>query len=107
MSIWLVLLIGGLLTYATRLSFILLLEKVQTPEWFKRGLRFVPLAVLSALILPELALPGGSLQLTWRNPQLLAGLVAIVVAWKTKNVLLTIAAGMVALLAIQAVLGLF
>jgi branched-subunit amino acid transport protein len=106
MSIWLVMLIAGLLTYATRLSFILLLERIQVPEWFRRGLRFVPVAVLSAIILPGLTRPNGSLFISWRNPQLLAGAVAILVAWRTRNVILTIVAGMGALLIFQIVLGL-
>ena len=105
MNIWLVMILAGLLTLATRLSFILLLERIRVPEWFRRGLRFVPVAVLSAIILPELTSPNGSMFLSWRNPQLLAGVVAILVAWKTKNVLLTIAVGMGALLVFQFVLG--
>jgi branched-subunit amino acid transport protein len=105
MNIWLVMLIGGLLTFAIRLSFILLLHRIRVPEWFRRGLRFVPVAVLSAIILPELTRPDGTLFLSWRNPQLLAGAVAILVAWRTKNVILTIIAGMAALLVFQFVLG--
>jgi branched-subunit amino acid transport protein len=106
MNIWLVMLIAGLLTFAARLSFILLLDRIQVPEWFRRGLRFVPVAVLSAIILPELTSPNGSLFISWRNPQLLAGAVAILVAWRTRNVILTIVAGMGALLIFQIVLGL-
>jgi len=105
MNIWLVMIIAGLLTFATRLSFILLLDRIRVPEWFRRGLRFVPVAVLSAIILPELTSPNGRLFLTWRNPQLLAGAVAILVAWRTKNVILTITAGMGALLIFRLVLG--
>ena len=107
MNVWLVILIAGLLTFATRLSFILLLERINVPDWFRRGLRFVPVAVLSALILPELTSPNGNLFLSWQNAQLPAGAVAILVAWRTKNVFLTILAGMVALFIFKAVLGLF
>ncbi len=107
MSLWLVMIAGGLLTFLTRLSFIALLDRIKVPGWFRRGLRFVPLAVLSAIILPELTNPNGALFLSWRNPQLLAGLVAILVAWRTKNVILTILIGMAALLAFQFLLGLF
>ena len=106
MNIWLVILLAGLVTYATRLSFILLLDRIKVPDWFRRGLRFVPVAVLSAIILPELTSPAGSLSLTWRNPQLAAGAVAILVAWRTKNMLLTILAGMAALFIFKAVFGL-
>jgi branched-subunit amino acid transport protein len=105
MNIWLVMIIGGLFTFATRLSFILLFDRIRMPDWFRRGLRFVPVAVLSAIILPELTSPNGTLFLSWRNPQLLAGAVAILVAWRTKNVILTIIAGMAALLVFQFVLG--
>ncbi len=107
MNIWVIMIIGGLLTFATRLSFILLLDRIKVPDWFRRGLRFVPVAVLSAIILPELTSPNGTLVLSWRNPELLAGLVAILVAWKTKNVLLTILAGMAALIIIQLLFGHF
>jgi branched-subunit amino acid transport protein len=105
MSIWLVILVGGLATFATRLSFILLLDRLRMPDWFCRGLRFVPLAVLSAIILPELTNPNGALWISWRNPQLLAGIIAILVAWRTRNVLLTIFSGMAALLMLWAMLG--
>lgn len=106
MNIWLVILLAGLVTYATRLSFILLLDRIQVPDWFRRVLRFVPVAVLSAIVLPELTSPDGSLSLTWRNPQMAAGAVAILVAWRTKNMLLTILAGMAALFIFKAVFGL-
>jgi branched-subunit amino acid transport protein len=105
MSLWLVMLFAGLLTFGTRLSFILLLDRIKVPDWFRRGLRFVPAAVLSAIILPELATRNTALDLSLRNPQLYAGALAIMVAWKTKNVLLTIVAGMAALLVVKVVLG--
>jgi len=107
MSLWLVILLAGLLTFGTRLSFILLLDRIKVPDWFRRGLRFVPAAVLSAIILPELATRNAALDVSLRNPQLYAGALAVLVAWRTKNVLLTIITGMAALLILQALLGLF
>jgi branched-subunit amino acid transport protein len=107
MSIWRVMVFAGLLTFGTRLSFILLLDRIKVPDWFRRGLRFVPVAVLSAIILPELVTRNNALDLSLHNPQLYAGALAILVAWRTKNVLLTISIGMGALLIIQFVLGTF
>jgi len=104
MSLWLVILLAGLLTFGTRLSFILLLDRIKVPDWFRRALRFVPVAVLSAIILPDLATHNTALDLSLRNPQLYAGALAVLVAWRTKNILLTIIAGMVALLVFQALL---
>ncbi len=105
MNVWLVMLAAGAVTFATRASFIVLLERFQMPQWFRRALRFVPAAVLSAIIAPELALRDGTFAAPWTNTQLLAGVVAIAVAWKTRNVLLTILAGMAALLLFQLLLG--
>ena len=100
-----ILIVGmGVVTYAIRLSLILLLGRLKVPPLVQRALRFVPPAVLSALIFPELLLPGGTLMFSPANPRLLAGVLAGAVAWKSKNVILAMAVGMVALWALQAVL---
>lgn len=106
MTLWLVIFLAGIITFVTRLSFIALLDRMRLPAWFGRALRFVPVAVLSAIILPQTAMRNGTTDLSWRNPQLLSAALAILVAWRTRNILLTIVAGMLALLAAQALLGL-
>ena len=100
-KIWLTLLIAGILTYMTRLSFIALLDRWQLPPVVMRALRFVPPAVLSAIIFPELFNHSGSFDLSLNNFRLIAGLLAALVGWKTRNILLTIAAGMAALYLLQ------
>jgi branched-subunit amino acid transport protein len=105
MSLWLVILFAGMLTFATRLSFIFLLDRIKVPLWFQRGLRFVPGAVLSAIILPELASHNATMDLSLHNPQLYAGAMAVLVAWRTRNVMLTIVFGLAALLVFQFLLG--
>lgn len=97
MILWLSVIGMGLITFSIRLSLILLWERVYVPPAIQQALRFVPAAVLSAIILPELLQPGGQLDISLGNARLLAGLVAMLVAWRTKNVLFTIAAGMVLL----------
>ena len=103
MNIWLVMLLGGALTFLMRLSFIYLFGRFDIPAVVKRMLRFVPPAVLSALIAPALFLPNNILDLGLDNHRLLAGVIAILVAWRTKNTLLTILVGMAALLVLQIV----
>lgn len=105
MSIWLIILLAGLITFATRLSFIVLLERIKAPEWFLRALRFVPVAVLSAIAFPELISRNGSLFVSARSPELWAGILAIFVAWRTRSILVTIAIGMAGLLVLQFILG--
>ena len=105
MSIWLVLIAAGLITYAIRLSFILLFGKLDISPRLRRALRFVPPAVLSAIIFPELLFREGALDFSLGNARLLAGLVAALVAWRTRSVLLTIFIGMLVLLALQSLLS--
>lgn len=103
LALWLVLLLAGLLTYALRLSFIAGWRYLRLPPLLRRALRFVPVAVLVALIVPDLLRPAGSVDLTLDNHRLIAGLLAMAVAWRTRNVLLTIGVGMAALLVLQAI----
>jgi branched-subunit amino acid transport protein len=101
MSLLLIFFLGGLLTFAMRFSFIYLLGRAALPDPLRRMLRFVPAAVLSALVAPELLLPGGTVDVSLGNTRLIAGLLAVLVAWWTKNTLITILVGMALLVALQ------
>lgn len=101
MNIWLVFVLAGLATYAIRLSFIVFVDHRSMPPLLVRSLRFIPPAVLTAIIFPELLLKDGALHLGLENFRFLAGLLAAVVAWRSRNVVLTIIVGMLALWLLQ------
>lgn len=101
MNIWLIMLSGGLLTFGIRFSLIYLFGRFQVPETMRRALHYVPPAVLSAIIFPELLFYGGSLNVSLGNTRLLAGIIAILTAWLSRNTLVTILTGMAALLVLQ------
>ncbi len=101
MNIWLVMILGGLVTYGIRHSFIYLFGQIEIPEALRRALRFVPPAVLTAIIFPEVLMQSDNLDLSLGNARLLAALVAVLVAWWTKNTFLTIVIGMAALIVLQ------
>jgi branched-subunit amino acid transport protein len=92
--VWGLILLIGLLTFLIRLSFIGLFGYLdEIPPRVKHGLRFVPAAVLAALVVPSfisLAPASGGVAVE----KLAAGLVAGTVAWRTEDVFKTIAAGM-------------
>ena|SRR5437870_7927153 len=100
--LWMTIIIVGLLTFGIRLSFIVLMDRARISPMVQQALRFVPVAVLSALIAPALFFPKGSMDLSLGNIRLIAGILAILVAWRTKNVLLTIVMGMACLLVLEA-----
>lgn len=93
-AVWVVLLIG-LGTFAERGSFLLLGGRLRLPGMLQRGLRYVPAAVLSALVLPGLVQPGTTAGVDLAR--LGAGAVALLVAWRTHGALATVAAGMATL----------
>jgi branched-subunit amino acid transport protein len=100
-NIWLVMLLGGLITFAVRFSLIYLFGTLKVPETMQKALRYVPPAVLSAIIFPELFTHQGVFDASLDNTRLLAGLLAILVAWVTRNTLITIIVGMIALFVLQ------
>ena len=99
-ALWAIILGGMLVTYATRLSFVVLLPHERLPSLFRRSLTYVPPAVLAAIMLPEMTRPTGALDLSLGNYRLIAGLLAALVAWRSKNTWLTILVGMAALWAL-------
>ena len=102
MGTWLIILAIGLVTYAIRLSLIGAIKQLTLPPIVMRGLRFVPPAVLSAIILPEVLQPAGHIDVSLANPRLLAGIVAALVAWRTRNIVATVLAGLAVVWIIQA-----
>ncbi|MCJ2165662.1 MULTISPECIES: AzlD domain-containing protein [unclassified Pseudodesulfovibrio] len=101
---WPVALAMGVGTFLLRFSFILIMDKMTFPDAVTRMLRFIPASVLTALIVPAVLLGrnGEAAFAGWER--LLAALVAVVVAWKTKNTFVTIASGMGVLWLLQAVM---
>jgi branched chain amino acid efflux pump len=97
MNIWATLAGMAVVTYLLRSSFLFLPATVETPEWLRRALRYVPAAVLTAIWAPELALSAGELAISFGNERLLAGAVAIAVAWRWRLTFATILAGLAAL----------
>ncbi|MFW5950329.1 MAG: AzlD domain-containing protein, partial [archaeon] len=93
-TIWGLIVLIGVLTLLIRLSFIGIFGYLDDiPPGIERTLRFVPAAVLAALVFPSFVTlePGaGGIAMD----KLAAGIVAAGIAWRTENVMLTIASGM-------------
>ncbi|MDR7868786.1 MAG: AzlD domain-containing protein [Sporomusaceae bacterium] len=88
-------------TFLTRFGAQLAFRQTGIPAWLHRWLKHVPTGILTALIVPALVLPRGVLDLTWHNPYLLAGIVAALVAWRFRNMPLTMGIGMATILLLR------
>ena len=93
-TIWLVMVAAGVLTFLTRFSFIAISGRWFPPAGFRRALQFVPVAVMTAIIVPEVFMAGGKIAYSPGNPRFIAAAIALAVACKTRNTILTIVVGM-------------
>ncbi len=102
---WGAVIVIGLGTYLTRLSFIGAFGERQMPPWLGRPLRYVAPAVLGAIVLPAVVMPDGVVDFSpATNPRFVAGLIAMAVAIRFRNVTVVIAVGMAALWILDALL---
>ncbi len=91
-----IILIAGMVavTFAVRYLPLVMAGRLRLPRIVETALRYVPVAVLTAITVPAVLMPKGSLQVGVGNPYLFGSLAAILVAWLTKRLLPTIAGGM-------------
>ena len=96
LKLWAVILVVGALNYLSRLSFIAFFARRSMPPLLARALRYVPAAMLTALVLPMVieVTPAG---LEPHVPKVIAALIAAVVAWYKLGTLWTLGVGMAAL----------
>ena len=99
--------IAGLtaISVLTRGFFLIPERELPIPPWLREALRHAPLAALVAVMVPELLLTEGHFIATWRDARLPAALVAALLYWRRRNLLLTILGGTAVLLALRLGLG--
>ena len=100
LKLWAVIVAVGALNYLSRLSFIALFAKRSMPPLLARALKYVPAAMLTALILPMVVdWKGAATDFT--TPRVYAALIAALVAYFTRSTLKTLGIGMAALWLLQ------
>ncbi|MEQ1788567.1 MAG: AzlD domain-containing protein [Acidimicrobiales bacterium] len=100
--IWTTILLAGIGTYAMRSSFLVFAHRLaDVPPRVQRLLRQIPPAALAAIVVPAFLRPEGHLDL-WQ-PRFLAGVIAALVAWRTKNIALTLVVGIGIVMLVDAI----
>jgi len=94
----------GAVTYLPRLLPVLLLSSKKLPPLVETWLRYVPVAVLSAMLLPSLVVNDGALDFSGNNLFLWAATPTFLVAWKTRSLFGSVIVGM-AVVALARYLG--
>jgi branched-subunit amino acid transport protein len=102
LKLWAVVFAVGLLNYLSRLSFIAVFARHGMPPLLGRALKYVPAAMLTALILPMVLADPASGNAMSASPKVAAAVIAGVVAFFSRSMLLTMGTGMAAFWLLQA-----
>ena len=93
------------ITLFCRSSFLLPKEDLPMPRWLREGLRYAPIAALSAVVMPELVMAQGHLIATWRDARIFGALAGLAFyAWR-RDLFGTIVCGTGTMLALRFGLG--
>ena len=95
--IWFVMIATGLMNFVTRFSMFSGFSPKKLPSWLEDSLGFVPIAVMTAIIVPAVLINDTGTISVIGNTRLYAALLAIIVALVTRSVLATISSGLLAL----------
>jgi branched-subunit amino acid transport protein len=95
MSLTITILGMAAITFVTKALVFILGDRVSFPATVRQALDFVPVTVLTAIIVPMVLSPNGQgLEWSWSNPQLVAAVFAVLLCAATRHQLLTIVLGL-------------
>lgn len=93
-EVWLVIGLLAVATFIARSSFWLVGHRITLPKRVQEALRYAPACALAAIIIPDLLMNNGQIQVSFDNPRLIAGVAATAFFLVKRNMLLTIFFGM-------------
>lgn len=91
----------AVVTFFTRFTSLAVWGNAGISPRFKRFLKHVPTAILTALIAPTLLAPHGYIEFSTDNSYLIAGTIAAILAWFRQPPLVTLGGGMAVMLALR------
>ena len=92
--IWFWIFIAGLITFFKRYFMIAFIDSSILNKNTKKVLNYVPSSVFSAIIFPAVFLNSKGLLVSIENPQIWAFMIALIIGFFFKNILLTIISGL-------------
>lgn len=89
-----------MVTFLPRVLPLMVLSRIELPEWGIRWLNYVPISIMAALVGQELLVQDRQFHLL-NYVELLAAITTVLVAMRTKSLLSTVVAGMVSIMALR------
>lgn len=94
LDIWLIIALLTLATILTRATFWLVGQHITIPKRINEALRYAPACALAAIIVPDLLFHHNQLDVSFSNPQLVAGVIASAFFLYKRSMFGTIVLGM-------------
>ena len=92
---WLSIVVAGILTYLTRMTMIVLVDRNMLGDKIKAVLEYVPSAVLPAIIFPAIFINDYGTFIEMNDPKIFGAIVAVIVGYFSKNIIATIISGLI------------
>ena len=103
--VWSIIASMAVANFVVRFVPIALLSRVELPDWLRRWLSFIPVSVMATLVVGEVARPEGTWMVPWQNPYLWAAILTGFTHWRFRSLLGSTLAGIAFFLVFTAVLG--
>ncbi|GMK39383.1 branched-chain amino acid ABC transporter [Paenibacillus sp. CCS19] len=100
-SILLIIIGCSLVTLIPRVLPLMVLSRLQLPDWALRWLNYVPITVMAALVGQELFMDNGELAPIANNAELLASLPTFLMAILTRSLLGTVVVGIISIMVLR------
>ncbi len=91
--IWSVILGMAVLNYVLKWLPLAVLTRVNIGPFFRRWLSFIPVSVISCIVMSEVVIPSGNWLIPWKNPFLYAALPTGFAYYKTRSYVVAILIG--------------
>ena len=92
---WNTIIIAGILTYCTRMTMIVLINRDMLGDKIKAVLEYVPSAVFPAIIFPAIFISDYGTFVQMNDPKIFGAIVAVIVGYFSKNIIATILSGLI------------
>jgi branched-subunit amino acid transport protein len=92
-------------TFGVRYASLALVGRFTLSPAVIRALGYVPVAVLTAITVPYMLYRDSGFSASYTNPYLVGGILAIVISYFTRNLLITISVGLVLFFGYRLLLG--
>ena len=85
----------AIVTFLIRYPLLAFSSRIKLPSQLIEALEYLPPAILTAIVVPAILMPtGNKIILDYNNAKLIGAIAAILISWRTKNLLATIVGGM-------------